>query len=130
MCSSDLQDTGGAFYLGARSEAHHAAAAEDRFNGSIDEAMVFDRALPGSELKRLYDAGAAGTCPDDLVVQLDSPVGQVAPLNQVFPVTLRVVNVGVTPASGVVLTNLIPALLEVVSTTNSQGTVTAGDGSV
>lgn len=123
LAEGTLNSTAAPFYIGARSEAYHdAGASADRFNGSIDEVMVFNRALAASELKAINDAADSGFCADDVKVTVTTDIGTVAPLGQEFRVTVQVTNAGARPAAGIVITNRIPDLLEIRATTNSHGT--------
>src|SRR5205814_1735589 len=54
--------TTGPLRIGSRSQAILNVSPQERFNGGIDEADLFNRALSASEIFAIYNAGNAGKC--------------------------------------------------------------------
>ena len=61
------QDSGYGVYIGGFSIASGATYFGQYFNGLIDEASYYGRALNGAEIASLYNAGSAGECPASAV---------------------------------------------------------------
>lgn len=120
-----LQKTTGPLKLGSRHEGFTGPRPTERFNGRIDEFAFYTRRLADSEISVIHAAGEQGKCfrdapPGDLELVLEAPA-KVA-LNGDFILTARVINHGISPATGVVLTNQVPNGVSVTGVTNSQGT--------
>jgi hypothetical protein len=57
-----LRTTTGPLKIGSRSDSVTAAFPSSRFNGRIDEASLYSRALTTGEVGALFNAGNAGKC--------------------------------------------------------------------
>jgi hypothetical protein len=62
-------DTVGPFWIGHCPSTSSDVFAGTTFNGSIDEPMVFDRALTEAEILQIFAAGSAGLCRDAVAPQ-------------------------------------------------------------
>ena len=62
MAGATPQDSGYGVYIGGFSIASGATYSGQYFNGLIDEASYYRRALSGAEIASLYNAGSAGKC--------------------------------------------------------------------
>lgn len=114
-----LQMTSGPLKIGSRHEAFVNPRPGERFNGRIDEFSFYTRKLAGAEIAALFRSGSSGRCSEDLELHLTGPA-KVA-LNEDFLITARLANLGVSDATLVTLTNVIPSGVSVLAITNSQG---------
>lgn len=90
------------------------------FNGMIDEVELFKRALAADEVKGIYEASSLGKCViADLALTKTGPATVVVPNNITY--TLGISNAGPVIATGVTLTDTLPAGVTYVSATPSQG---------
>ena len=120
-----LRTVAGPLKIGSRSDSVVQSVPGTRFNGRIDEFSLFNRALTDGEVTALFNAQEQGKCFRDL------PVGDLsltlvganrAATGEDFIVTAKVTNHGLSPAPGVMLTNIVPTGVSVIGITNSQGT--------
>ena len=104
--------------------------ASSTFWGEIDELTLYNRALFGLEIADIYEAGAAGKSPENLLGGYQSAAPQIVAGGTDFKVVCSLKNLGSKPATNLVLTVSLPSDYHLVSGTASFGSVTTGAGTV
>ncbi|MCA1634493.1 MAG: DUF11 domain-containing protein, partial [Acidobacteria bacterium] len=92
------------------------------WNGLIDELELFNRALTQAEIQSIFNASTAGKCKPSVdlsITKTDSPDPVVAGNNLTYAITAT--NNGPDAATGVAVTDALPAGVTFVSATPSQG---------
>ncbi len=112
-----VRTTSGALKLGSRHDWFVSHRPAERFNGRMDDFGFYTRKLATAEIATSYRSG--DRCSEDLAVLVTAPA-KVAH-NEEFIITAMVSNYGNSEATQVTLTNVIPAGISVLATTNSQG---------
>lgn len=99
------------------------------FWGAIDELSLYNRALTGAEISGIYAADASGKSHENITLTASNPVAVLPGVD--FATSFLVKNQGASPATGIVISNALPAgfaLLETNSAT--QGFSTNIDGTL
>ena len=100
------------------------------FDGLIDEVVLYDRALSAEEVEAAFNAGGSGKCRTDLSINKTTKIDPVY-LRRIFSYNLSVKNLGNASATGVSVSDTLPAGVAFVDAEPSQGTcVTGGGGTV
>lgn len=104
--------------------------ANSTFWGEIDELTLYNRALIGLEIDDIYEAGAAGKSPENLLGGYQITAPQTVAGGTDFKVVCSLKNLGSKPATNLVLTVSLPSDYHLVSGTASFGSVTIGADTV
>ncbi|HNU49631.1 MAG TPA: Calx-beta domain-containing protein [Verrucomicrobiota bacterium] len=98
-------------------------AANDRWNGMLDEVTLHERCLSPAEILAFWQAGSRGKCLRDVAVRPGPTIA--ATVGQSCEVTLTVTNMSPEAVPGVRVHGVIPGNVGYMSGTSSAGTVEA-----